>query len=340
MSEDRTQAPTKQRRQLAREHGQAAHSPELTAAAGLLGAALIISWRGPALAEALLAMVRQPLPASGGLVIGADGVTAHLRGLVLAVAEPLGLTLAAFLVAALAVHLAQVQWLWAPGLLAPDPSRLWGPSQGPGAATRIGRGVWSLVKALVVAAVAAWIVRAQWPRLVHLAELDTPQLARASADLTLHLLLVLAAAVVVLGAIDFGLQYRRFETMLRLTPEQHREDLRSTEGDPVLRSRRRRAAQAMREGTAGPVRGASLVLTGPSGLSVVLTGGPPPRPVSVHAIVTGATGDRLRRAAEEARVPVVAAPDLARRLARRRPPNLGPPPHLLDELALVWPAPR
>ena len=36
MSEDRTQPPSKRRRQLAREQGQAAHSPELTAAAGWL----------------------------------------------------------------------------------------------------------------------------------------------------------------------------------------------------------------------------------------------------------------------------------------------------------------
>ena len=36
MSEDRTQPPSKRRRQLAREQGQVAHSPELTAAAGWL----------------------------------------------------------------------------------------------------------------------------------------------------------------------------------------------------------------------------------------------------------------------------------------------------------------
>ena len=339
MSDDRTQAPTKRRRQLAREHGQAAHSPELTAAAGLLGAAAALAWRGDALAAALLGLVRQPLLGAPVLSVEADEVVAHLRASAMAVAGPLGLVLAAFLLAALMVHQAQVQGLWAPSLLAPDPSRLWTPGRGPGSASRVARGLWSLVKAVVVAAVAGWVLRADWSRLQLLGGLDTPDLARASGQALRHLVLTLAAATLALGAIDFGLQYRRFEAMLRLTPEQQREDMRSTEGDPVMRSRRRRAAQAMREGPAELLEGSSLVLSGSAGLTVVLAGGPPPRHISIRAIVSGTTGERLRRDAGTARLPIVAAPDLARRLARRRPQSLPPTPELRDELALIWPAP-
>ena len=42
MLEERTQPPSKRRRQQARQHGQVAHSPELTAAAGWLAAVLLI----------------------------------------------------------------------------------------------------------------------------------------------------------------------------------------------------------------------------------------------------------------------------------------------------------
>lgn len=337
MSEDRTQAPSKQRRQLAREHGQAAHSPELTAAAGLLGAAAVLAWRGEALAGALLGLVRRPLTGPPVPVADVDAVVAHLRAVATAVAGPVGLALAAFLAAAVAAHQAQVQGLWAPGLLAPDPARLWTPGQGPDVASRVGRGVWSLIKTLVVAAVAGWVLSAWWPRLVGLSDLDTPGLARVSGQALRHLVLALAGATLALGGVDFALQHGRFEARLRLTPEQYREDMRSAEGDPVLRSRRRHIARAMRAGSADLLRDATLVLTGPSGLTVVLAGGPPPRRVSVRAILAGPPGERLRREAETAGLPFVAAPDLAGRLARRKPPGLPLTRALRDELAPLWP---
>ena len=60
-AEDRTQGPSKQRLQQAREHGQVAHSPELTAAVGLLAATLLLIWWGDDLAAALIGLLREPL---------------------------------------------------------------------------------------------------------------------------------------------------------------------------------------------------------------------------------------------------------------------------------------
>ena len=59
-------------------------------------------------------------------------------------------------------HQAQVRGLWAPGLLAPDPSRLWAGGSGPGFATKAGRGFWSLVKAGVILVIAGWTIRSGW----------------------------------------------------------------------------------------------------------------------------------------------------------------------------------
>src|SRR5438132_1070881 len=125
MSEDRTQAPSKRRLQQARESGQAAHSPELTGAAGLLAAGVALWAWGDRLAGALLAGI--PAPLLGAMPVSADAaeVVARFRDLAFGVAWPLGLVLSAFAAAALAAHQAQVLGLWAPALLAPDPSRLW-----------------------------------------------------------------------------------------------------------------------------------------------------------------------------------------------------------------------
>ncbi|MFO0950597.1 MAG: EscU/YscU/HrcU family type III secretion system export apparatus switch protein [Isosphaeraceae bacterium] len=245
MSEDRTQAPSKRRRLLARERGQAAHSPELTAAGGLLVATAVLWLQGDALVAALLDAFRVPLLA-GSWVVQADPaeVIARVRETAALVAWPLVPVLLGFLVGATAAHQAQVQGLWAPALLAPDVSRLWSLGNGPGLSTRAGRGVWTLARSLLVAAVAFWMVYSGWNRLAALGGLRGSELVRAAASTVRQLLLTLSAATLLLGALDAFIQFRRFEAMLRVTPEEHREDLRSSDGDPALRNRRRRVSQA------------------------------------------------------------------------------------------------
>src|SRR3974377_221008 len=98
MAEDRTQAPSKRRRQLAREQGQAAHSPELTAAAGWLVAVLLLGFWGGGLTRVLIELTCRSV--SGTPVIWMDpaAFVAHIRGAVLSIAVPLGLLLACFTV--------------------------------------------------------------------------------------------------------------------------------------------------------------------------------------------------------------------------------------------------
>lgn len=337
MSEDRTQAPTKRRWLLAREHGQVPSSPELTAAVALLGASVAMASRGESLGIALVGLIRDPLSDGAALVAASDAmaVVAKIRGVALAVVLPLVTVLASAFFAGMAAHQAQVLGLWSPGLLAPDVSRLWSVGRGPGASSRGVRGFWSLARAMVVAGVAFWIIRGQWLSLQNLSGLETPQLATAAGGAVRDLALVLAAATIALGLADFALAWFRFEAMLRLSPEEAREEMRSAEGDPVLRARRRRLASARQGGSAEELAGASLVLTGRSGLTVVLAGGPPPRRLSVRAIASGGRGETLRRAAASLSVAEVDSHELAYRIARH-PSTLPLPDPLKEELATVW----
>jgi flagellar biosynthetic protein FlhB len=337
MSEDRTQSPTKLRRQQARERGQVAHSPELTGAAGLLAVVLLLSAWGDDLATALLATVVESLAAAPVASADPEAVVAWLRHLALGVARPLGLIIGGFVVAAVAAHQAQVGGLWNPGRLAPDPSRLWASGTGVGLAARGTRGLWSVVKAVVVLAVAAWAIRSGWADFPRLGDLEIGALARATGHALRHLLLMLAGATLVLGLIDYALQERRFEALLRMTPEEFREDQRSMEGDPALRAQRRRIAKTLRGDPGELLAGASLLLTGPGGLALILAGGPPPRRVSVRSAVRGPTGLSLQHAAEAVRLPQVVAPALARRIAQRWAHGLALHDDVLAELAALWP---
>jgi flagellar biosynthetic protein FlhB len=342
MSDDRTQPASKHRRQLAREQGQVAHSPELTAAAGWLVALSLLGFRGSDLAGDLVALARSPLTGNPVLRVDAPGLVAHLRGQAMAVASSLSVIVAGFAVGAVAAHQAQVRGLWAVPLIAPDPARLWGFGRGWSLAAGLERSAWALLKALVLGGVSVWAVMAGWGELQRLGELEPPALSRQAGQALLWPACVFGVVMLLLGLADLGLRLARFEAMLRTTPQEQREDQRVMEGDLSLRARRRRLARAWRGDAPELLAGASLVLLGEVGLTLALSGGPPPRRVTVRTAARGNTGLQLRRSAAALGLPAIDAPETALRLARHAssgaPLPLPLPEGLMCEVAAVWPS--
>ena len=342
MSEDRTQEPSMRRRLLARERGQVARSPELTGAAALLAASGLLWVWGDSLGVGLIATVRAPwvgdlgVPPAGAPPLD---LVARLGGSLGAVMVPVLGILGGSLTAAILAHQAQVGGLFNPGQLAPDFSRLWHLSLdeegGEGFAARAGRGGWSLLKALVVVAVASLVIQTHLTDFYRLSHADAPSLARAAGGLIRSTALTLAVATAVLGLVDYALQRRRFEAMLRMTSDEYREDLRSADGDPALRARRRHLAKSLRGDAPELLKGASLTITGPSDLAIVLAGGPPPRKVSIRSSAHGPAGQKLRQSAAALNLPAVEFPPLALALAHLRTPAI--PSELLPMLRDAWP---
>src|SRR5262249_60738732 len=113
---------------------------------------------------------------------------------------------------------------------------------------------------------------------------------------------------------------------------------RVLEGDVAARAQRRRTARAWRGDSPEWLAGASLALRGSGGLTLILSGGPPPRRVLIRAAARTAAGLRLRRSAEAAKIPHVDDAGLAQRLARHPAGGLGIPAELIAELAAIWPS--
>src|SRR5262245_45015619 len=96
MSDDRTQPPSKRRREMARRQGQAAHSAELTAAAGWLTAVVLLGFAGDNLANGLTDLVRGSLSQPAALADDVTEIAAHVRGTIVGLALPLAAILVGF----------------------------------------------------------------------------------------------------------------------------------------------------------------------------------------------------------------------------------------------------
>jgi flagellar biosynthetic protein FlhB len=322
---------------MARQHGQAAHSPELTAAAGWVVAVLALGFVGDDLALGMTELVRGSLLHPASLAENPEAVAAQVRGMVIRLTWPLAVILGGFFGGAFACHQFQVRGLWATSQIAPDLKRLWRFSHGPGLSALVVQSVWSMVKAIVLVAASAWALRAGWADFLRQSSLEGPALAQAAGQIILHVSWTLAAVLLALGIVDFALRYRRFEVMLRTTPDEQREDQRVVEGDPAARAQRQRVARAMRGDSPEILAGSALLLCGAGGLTLVIAGGPPPRRVSVRSVAKGGSGLRLRRTAEASNLPQVDAPVLAQQLARRPAAGSAIAGELMAELAAIWP---
>jgi flagellar biosynthetic protein FlhB len=163
-------------------------------------------------------------------------------------------------------------------------------------------------------------------------------LASASAELGASLLLVvrLAAFVgVAIGVADYGFQRRKVGKQLKMTRHELKQEQRSTEGDPMVKSRRRSMhARLSRNQILAAVNDASVVIVNPMHVAVALSyvpGGVP----TVVAKGTGTLAARIRERAFQAKVPVVEAPPLARLLNETIAIGAEVPAQLYEAVAIV-----
>jgi flagellar biosynthesis protein FlhB len=129
---------------------------------------------------------------------------------------------------------------------------------------------------------------------------------------------VLAGALAVgaaFAALDVVLERAKWRRRLRMTFDELRRDHKQSEGDPLLRGRRRQRHRSLVRGSAVKLAQAAFVVANPAHVAIALEYRPPevavPR-VLVRAIGEGAQA--VKRRARELRIPVVENVALARSL--------------------------
>jgi flagellar biosynthetic protein FlhB len=137
-----------------------------------------------------------------------------------------------------------------------------------------------------------------------------------SLDVGRSLMLAVLALLGVGALLDFIWQRQRFLTRMRMTKEELKEDFKQSEGDPHVRARQRQIRmERARRRMIQQVPKATVVVVNPTHYAVALRyeQGETPAPECVAKGVD-AVALRIRAVAEEAGVPVIEDPPLARAL--------------------------
>jgi flagellar biosynthetic protein FlhB len=268
---EKTEAPTPRRRQEAREQGQVARSQDLSGAALIVGAILLLNAFGQDLMKALRALLAETLSLRSN-----DPSAAFVQSLasLLHVARALAPVLVGVVLVVIVANLLQVGF--APNLqrLQPNLGAL-NPLKGLGRMFGKGR---SPVQALIAAAkltvlvlVAYSAVRDRLGVIVSAQGLGFLQVFGLGADVVYSIALRLGVALLILALLDYAWQRWRIEQQLKMSKQEVKEEMRRMEGDPKIKQRRRQIAmQIAHQRLKKDVPTADVVVTNPTEFAVAI----------------------------------------------------------------------
>jgi flagellar biosynthetic protein FlhB len=315
---ERTESPTQKRLDDARSRGQVPRSRDLNAAAVVLAGGLGLLALGSVIGGELATLMRDGLSLSNPEVFDDGRMLLRLGHAALqaalALAPLFGLLLAAAVLAPLSIG----GWTFSSEALVPNFERL-DPIEGL-------RRIWSLrglielgkalARVLLIATVAALVMRRQFHSFSSLA--SEPVQAAIGHALTLCGVAFIAhgGGLALIALIDVPLALWQFHKSMRMTRQEIRDENKETEGSPEMKSRIKRAQQALaRKRMMQEVPRADVVVTNPTHFAVALRYDDQlMRAPIVVAKGRDLIAARIREIATEHQVPVVEAPPLARAL--------------------------
>jgi flagellar biosynthetic protein FlhB len=314
----RTEEPTPRKLEQARARGDVVKTQDLGSLASLAAAASVLAIAGGLmarnLAEALIPFLARPEAMS----LKDGGAVDVARHAMLAGAPILATVMLAAALAGVAGNLVQTGFLFTPDKLKPDFSKV-SPMQGFKRIFSIDglmNFVKSLAKVFATGAIAWWVLKPFVPELANLAGIAPIAMLPFLADVLRRLMFAILALLLVVAGADWFWQRQRFMARMRMTKEELKEDYRQSEGDPHVKAKQKqKRAEAARRRMMQAVPGATVVIANPTHFAVALKyeEGEDAAPLCVAKGVDS-LALKIREIAEEAGVPVIVDPPLARAL--------------------------
>jgi flagellar biosynthetic protein FlhB len=313
-SSDKTEKPTPKRLKEAREKGQVARTPDLSAWVSILATSVLLQMTVKRGAVAFKGMLEE----MGEVIANPDEAAAarfaaDAMWKAAGVAAPL---LIGLLVLAIVVNVAQVGFRPTTKKLAPDFKRL-NPLQGMKKMVST-QSWWELAKSVVktvLLIVVAWPAMSQAMQQLATSSSNMFTLAGVTASTAMTIVRNVALAGLIVAAADYAFQKRRITKQLRMSRQELREEFKQQEGHPDVRRAMRSRAQAIsRNRMIGAVSSADVVVVNPTHFAIALRYESARGAPQVLAKGAGVIAAAIRAQAEKHGVPIVHEPVLTRAL--------------------------
>ena len=272
--QEKTEPASDRKREEARGKGKVVRSVELNSAFVLLFGLLVLYFGSTALVSGLASIARSAFTRSGSLTLTAENVHHLVSNGMLHVGVLIAPIVAGFLVIGLAAGYLQVGFMFSPKAMAPSFEKI-NPLNGMKKLLLSRRSLVelakSIIKIVVVGMVAWWALQEVLAETPVLVDSDPAVLLGFIGRAGFGIGLRTGLAFLVLAAVDYFYQRFEFEKEMRMSKEEVKEETKSTEGDPQVKSRvrgiqRRIAYRRMMQ----DVPTADVVVTNPTHLAVAL----------------------------------------------------------------------
>ncbi len=329
--QERTEQATQRRREETRRRGQVARSPEVNSAVMLLaGFAGLLVFGGWILVRFQDLFVRFFTGASTVLLspLAVRGLALEILWRYLVLLLPLFAVMAA---AGILVNVLQIGFLFTGEPLQPRWEKI-SPVEG---FRRIfsRRSLEALVRDIVKIVVVGWIGYSAFtrflPAIMTVGDQTVGGIFTFTASAIFDIVLRILVGYAVLAVLDYGYQRWEYERSMMMTPQEVREELRQTEGDPLLRARIRSVQRELaRRRMMEEVPKATVVITNPVEIAVALSYEAGMGAPTVVAKGRRRIAERIREIAVEHDIPIVENIVLAQALfkavdiGRKIPPDL------------------
>jgi flagellar biosynthetic protein FlhB len=317
---DRTEKPTSQRLSEARQDGQVVRSQELNSAAVLLAGALLLNGPGRQLGTIFRDLITTTLAQIPTVEMNTKWLQQTSITYAMRILPPLGIVMVGVLLVGASVTMAQTRFLWSSKRIGFDFKRL-DPLNG---FKRIfsPRSLVEILKALFKLGLVGWsaytFLRANYTQLLGLSNLDLAPAFAEAAQLVVSLATRVGGTYLVLAVADYV--YQRWDLMrsLRMSKEEIKEEMRRSEGDPMLKGRIRAQMRRIARGRMmASIPKATVVVTNPTHLAIAIEykdgmGAPKVLAKGAHK-----TAERIIELARSHNIPVVQNIPLARAIFKR-----------------------
>ncbi len=195
----------------------------------------------------------------------------------------------------------------------------------------------SIFKVAVISAIGYSVIATSIPKMISLLEVNFATAISFIATESAKILFFSCVFLIVFSIPDFFFQKKQFMESLKMTKQEVKEEYRMLEGDPIIRSRVKKAMQEiLSKRTVQSVKEADVIITNPTHFAVAIKWD---RETMEAPMVTAKGHDnmarQIKRVAKEANVPIVENKPLARSLYATVKVGEMIPPMYFNALAVI-----